>query len=929
MRTRHVLLCLAAIALVCGAWLAIAGEDAAPPPPSADPDLVDATFDRSDTATADASAPRDLDSVESPNQELAREEVEQGDATELMAALAEGPIVTVMRPTPDGKLAIAPGVEVAWIGVREGELRADQLPKSVMRPRGSEQPQRFGRKSRTGEEGTIRLPPLAEPTWVTAAEEGTFAIAQINPGQREMTLVLHPDETVTIVVTDDEGRGVAEAPLTIQKWIPERGPEERWSGITDKRGECVVRHFQFVPGQQTKGERFAVAVTAPQRQPSWLEFAPRPAPKEPLRLSLSGTRPLAVQIVHTSGAPILASMHVSLWLQRPTADPAPWRGILPEAFERLSQRKPRGSEPVVFPHAGHGTKLQPFLQIPGERAPRRLPEITLPDEASAPEPGEPFACTLTLPEDLVVLAMQPHAPEGTPLQMADIPWQLRKQLGPGLSGNLETCADGRADFVVPARLRGPESSQGPEAFDESPLVLMLRETLAPDLVLGAERPLGSLQRGERRDLGPIMLSPLPLLCKGRVTDDRGEPRKDAQVFVALAVDGNRRETWVPAPHLSKKAAEDGTFAIYAPTPHFAFRAQVRQDNEHFEAVSQPLSPGAHVELVTTRVGILQGRVIPPAGLPDNALTLTLTRDPAEQQEGKKQRPAQTPIRRRNGWFWLGNLEPGTYTATVTMRGLAAPLANFEGVRIQPGPNEDPRLLPLDLSQSLFRYSLRAVGPGGQPLSTIEGPILWRGRSPDGSPQFTAFRWQNGNANFFLPVPFAELVIVGPGIRATEVAVTPQTRDVVLDPIVPFPVELPGVRALAGPTRAIRVSAVFLGETGLPQGIGGQDQEKGEGFSFPRNQLGKAGGGWLDPADRTGLVVSRSGKYELTLRLYEGEARDGRQTQIPLGNHDVDVDGRTLRPLVLPVDPQLVQRALESMQAQGERGQNAPQRQSRR
>jgi len=156
---------------------------------------------------------------------------------------------------------------------------------------------------------------------------------------------------------------------------------------------------------------------------------------------------------------------------------------------------------------------------------------------------------------------------------------------------------------------------------------------------------------------------------------------------------------------------------------------------------------------------------------------------------------------------------------------------------------------------------------------------------------------------------------------TEVAVTPATRDVVVDPIVPFLVELPGVRSLAGPVRAIRVSAVFLGETGLPEGIGGQDQQKGEGFSFPRNQLGKSGGGWLDPADRTGLVVSRSGQYELTLRIYEGEARDGRQAAVPLGKHDVDVDGRAVRPLVLPVDAAQVQRALDSLNPQpGQDGQ---------
>ncbi len=927
MPTRLLLLCFAALTLLSGAWLVLGGEEVTLPPQDAD--FVDGTFDHADMATAEAAASRDRDAIDLDHRELERDEIERSDDAGLTTLATEGLIVMVMRPDPVANLKHVPGIEVAWVGVREGEQRAEQLPKSVMRPRSSEHPRLFGRKSRTGEEGTIRLPPVTEPIWVSAADEATFAINHVDPGTRQVVLVLLPDETLTIFVGDSHGRGVAEAPLTIQKWIQDRGPEERWTGKTDKLGQCLVRHFQLVPGQHSKGERFAVAVTAPQLQPSWLEFQARPAPKEPLRLTLVGTRPLSVQVVHKSGAPILASLHVSLWSQRPPTDDVPWGSLLPATFERLGQRKPRGSDPILFPHVGCGTKLRPFLQIPGERAPRKLPEIALPDEASSPDLSKPFQLTLTLPEDLVVLAMQPHGSDGEPLQMAEIPWQLRRQLGPGLSGSLETIEDGRADFIVPARMRGPESSASPEPYDASPLVLMLRETLAPELVLGAEKAIGSLRAGERRDLGPIVMAPLPLLCKGRVTDDRGEPRKGAQVLVAVAVAVPQGEHWIPAPHLQKQTADDGTFAIYASTPHFPFRLQTQQDNEHFEAISEPLSPGAHVELVTTRVGILQGRVIPPPGLPENALTLTLIRDPAEIQEGKKQRPAQTPIRRKNGWFWLGNLQPGTYSAIVTMRGIALPLAHFQGVRIAPGPNEDPRLLPLDVSQSLFCYSIRAVGPGGQPMPALEGPILWRGRLPDGSPQFTAFRWQNGAATFFLPVPFAELVIVGPGIRATEVAVTPQTRDVVVDPIVPFPVELPGVRSLAGPTRAIRVSAVFLGETGLPQGIGGQDQTKGEGFSFPRNQLGKAGGGWLDVADRTGLVVSRSGSYELTLRLYEGDAREGRQAAMPLGNHEVDVDGRTLRPLVLPIDLQHVQRLLDSMRPQNAPGQNAPQRPSRR
>jgi hypothetical protein len=826
----------------------------------------------------------------------------------------QGPVVTVMR-IEDGKPVIAPRVEVAWIGVGEGAEKARSLPKLELPPRKSEQPFAFGRKSLTSEDGTIQLPPLLEQTLIAARDGNLFAFATVDPGQANTHLLLALDETVTIRVLDENDRGVAQAPLTIQRGVPKIGFEERWSGFTNARGECLVRHFQFVRAAEKKGERYAVAVTAPQQQLSWLEFEPRPAPAEPLTLRLAGTRQLAVRVVHKSGAPILAPLQVWLWHRRSEAEAAAWRSALPDALERLEQQKPRGSDPMLFAHVGYGIKLQPILSIPGERSPRRLPEITMPSADAAPEGNNPFEVTLTLPDDVIVLALRTVDAEGAPLSMADIPWQLRKQQSAGLSGNLLTLEDGRADFLVTSLIQDYGPSKAPPPPDGLPVVLMLRETLAPDLVLGAEKALGALQRGERRDLGTIAMAPLPLLCEGRVVDDRGEPRANAAVFVSLAVSADRGENWQPAPHLQKSTNADGTFAFYAPTPLQPFRLETRGDNEYFAARTAPLSPGARIELRTTRTGVLQGRVIPPRNLPENALTLTLVRQPDGSELKPQRRPSQTPIRRKNGWFWLGGLEAGVYTATVTMRGLAAPLASIDGVRIAPGPNEDSRLSPLDLSQSLFRYELRAVAPSGQPLTAIEGPVLWRNRPPNGDPSFTAFRWQNGKATFFLPVPFAELVIVGPGIRSTEVAVTPSTRDVVIDPITPCLVELPGVRALAGPTRAIRVSAVFLGETGLPQGIGGQDQMKGEGFSFPRNQLGKSGGGWLDAADRTGLVVSQSGKYELTLRLYEGEARTGSQRAIPLGNWDVDVDGRSLRTLVLPVYLQQVQQALAQLQPQ--------------
>ena len=184
MRTHHLLQGLAALALVaCASWFAFAKEAEPPPPPSGNDAAAEAAFEPGEAAIADAAA-RDLDTEDPMAQESAREEIERApDEIPVEGEADEGPVVTVLRIDETGKPAPVPGIEVAWIGVREGDLRANELPTYEMRPRGSEQPHRFGRKSKTGEDGTIRLPPLTESTWVAAAQDNLFAIVQLNPGK--------------------------------------------------------------------------------------------------------------------------------------------------------------------------------------------------------------------------------------------------------------------------------------------------------------------------------------------------------------------------------------------------------------------------------------------------------------------------------------------------------------------------------------------------------------------------------------------------------------------------------------------------------------------------------------------------------------------------------------------------------------------------
>ena len=902
------LLLLAALALVAIAMLA--QGDGAPPPPVDDANVNDAISQGSDASIAEASATTgerlevDAD-VEPPAPEGSGRMAVDADDDE--PPPTEGPLVRVERRDAAGKPQPAADVEVAWVLLEEGNRRASELPAAQQRPRESEMPQQFGQKARTGSDGTLRLPPLLGDTCVAASATLLFAYQRVERRHKEVRLLLEPDETLTLLVIDGQDRRQKQVPRALSWTAENEPPNAFWRGLSDARGEAIVRHFQLVRPGGKNAERFVASIAAPLQEPSAVEFAARPAPADPVRLQLTATRSLAVAILHSRGAPLLAPLGLTLIAER-KLDPK-WAAMLPRGFDRLRADKRLGREPALFAHVGVGMTVRAYVRLPSEERPRDLGPIPIPSDDSGP-----LTVQLRLPDDVRVIALRATAADGSPLGNADLPWQLRLPRSPGQSGNLQTLADGSGDFLVP-------SEGDPNApLSADPMTLVLRETIDPTTVLGATVPLSVLVRGERRDLGTVAMKPEPLLARGRVVDDRGEPRINTRVHVELALQTDDGERWNPAPHLQKQTAEDGTFAFFAPAPTQQFRLVAASAGDHFTGLTGPLSPGAVVLLVQPRAGILQGRVIPPRDTPENSITLALVREDPTSQERRPTRPNSTPIRRRNGYFWLGNLQPGLYTATVAMRGLPSPLATFASVRIDPGTNEDGRLSPLDLSSSLHRYRLRAVSPNGQPLTALDGPILWQ-HQPAGAegPNFAAFRWQQGKADFFLPVAFADFVLVGQGFASTSVALAAGERDVLLQPITPYPIELPGVRSLAGPVRSIRVSAVFTGETGLPQGIGGQDQQKGEGFSFPRWQLGKSGGGWLDRADRTDLVVSRSGPHELTLRLYEGEARDGRQMAIPLGTHELLVDGSALRPLVLPVDFAQLQQALQSLAPRPDQG----------
>ncbi|MBL8754767.1 MAG: hypothetical protein JNK15_15795, partial [Planctomycetes bacterium] len=209
---------------------------------------------------------------------------------------------------------------------------------------------------------------------------------------------------------------------------------------------------------------------------------------------------------------------------------------------------------------------------------------------------------------------------------------------------------------------------------------------------------------------------------------------------------------------------------------------------------------------------------------------------------------------------------------------------------------------------------------------LDGPIVLRLQKPDGSWAETGFRWQKGRAELVTPSALADLVFFGRGHRTVRLTLAPGEHDVLLPTVRPAQVELPGLRGLCGPTRKVRISAILLGDTGLPGSLGGTDQRNGERFSFSRWDLGRSSGGWLGVTDTVEIPLLQDGKYQIRLRPHATDTERSLQGDLDLGVHELKVDGFDV--VRVDLDPTAVLAMLQQLDqnqanAQNGRGRNAP------
>ncbi len=919
MRSGLVLLALCLIAGAGGiSWLAN-GSDTPPPvaPASATPAEA-AAGPETPAVAADATAGPEVERVDA-EPEMAADgggEEQENDRSEVLPDQRRAPRVQVVRGQPPVPVA---GAEVLFVTHAEATRRLGDKSRSMSRP---EWPEAVGQRAISGPDGIVQLPG-AEAQWLVAARSGgEFAFRAVPPRDRTFPMVLVADEQVVLAAQHADERPAAGVPLAVAQQVGANEARLVWRGEAGPDGRAVLAHFQLVrdPQQAKPDERFAALPLVPGA--TAVEFSGRPAVSDAVKLVLPQLGSARVQLVDHRGKPLLSPAAVGIAGTAPPALAAGSALKLPRGILNQRADKPVGAEPVLIPFHQVGAELKAYARFPADRRPAEvgpLPGPTRPDEVI--DVTLPLAGVHAVIAGCLMAGDQPWT--GGPVQAAL--WRADRDV---MAMDLHAIADGSFDVVLAQRTDATEYWLEVRAARQGP---------APDggvmavERLGARVRVPAIRGGTRIELGTIQLGVLPVLVGGLVLDDAGAAVASAGIQVQQQSPPREgqdpEQAWRALPLLRASTKADGTFAIDGVLP--PGRLRVRADTDRHFADSLPLhSQGQQVRITIMRNGILRGRVLLPDWIADNAVSLQL--QPFDESLRKANTRAVELARAGGGRFTIEPLHQGRYDARVLLRNVPEPLAVIPDVFVTPGDVDDPRLRPLDLRQAIFRYRLRAVDAAGQPFA-IDGPILARFHKLDGTAAEAGFRWQKGRAELITGGTTLDLVCFGRGHRTARVQLSPGDHDVVLPALRPALVELPGLRALCGPTRRVRISALLQGDTGLPAALGGVDQRTGEQFGFARWDLGRSSGGWLGHTDTVEIPLMASGKYQLLLRPHATDTERSPQGSLDLGTFELDADNGAFRPVrvnldtaaVLQVLQQLDQRHAQALLQQERARQNRP------
>ncbi|MEW6072857.1 MAG: carboxypeptidase-like regulatory domain-containing protein [Planctomycetota bacterium] len=586
-----------------------------------------------------------------------------------------------------------------------------------------------------------------------------------------LLLRLFPQLSVRVV---DEAR-------TPQPGIPvglrfgaEESHEYRGSVATQAPHGIAVLSYIGAMAWMEGGTSLRVGLAVPLPEPVEATLDAANPPIAPIELVLPAFGFLEVHLIRLEDEEPAKGIVVSLLLPRP-----------PEEIE---------GDPLEeeFPEWRDSRRYQRFvagLFAPGEDT-RRLPVglgLDLEVEARSPAGEEGVrraVCGPSLAGGVVrvEIALEELEPvlvgrivdeEGRPLAATRFAAKLRT-VGSGYSGtsgtDVRTDGEGRFRYV----LRGRRFVEGTRTL-----------TLVPAIPPGAESTteprevrldLSVVLPPGKRDVGDLVLAPVPLLVAGRVVDELGSALAEARVSLAIEDRPDERFPlrWIPAGGVEPTRTDgEGRFEIRG-IPDREGPLGLQAEHElHATGETVRFPPGdREAVVVLARGGRIEGRILLDPEAPEVRVEAG-----AESADSDGRRSA---IPDADGAFDVPSLRPGFYRVSVRLRRSDTIVREVPGVEVRPGEvTVDPRLAAVDLRGSLRRFVLAIVDPAGSPISDV-----WASHGAPGAGEeargFASAR-EDGRVEIETHLPTVDIQLEAPGFRTTRLADVTSDQTVALLP----------------------------------------------------------------------------------------------------------------------------------------------------
>lgn len=822
-----------------------------------------------------------------------------------------------------------------------------------------------GERFRTDSQGRVELPPVREEwAMMTARRPGLYGYAWVRRQHREVeTIILQPDETLTVKVVDGEDRPVAGVPVGVVQHVPEKEDVDKlWEQLKQVRDykAKVEEYIRNNPGQReaaqgrmkdirkkeaylTKALREAKAGDAKKdgdgRNAARAEkFKPRITERPERRARrLTGDDGIAVfrhfQIYRHEReewwpAHLVDKFEAALLmpLQRPETREFTGRPVPAETIEL--RMPPTGSIALrtvdldgrPFTHPVHAQlRIDDPLAVPWSRVDGRK------------EQNDP---AIVFPFSGLGLMLTAHCR----LDDNDFRWNLPAFYGPSspgeritidmivapeagmlhgrvLDGSGVSLAGVRPSFLISShagRLEGEEIVLGASGRfhlpfhvrepHASPFRLEIRrEDVNP--TVGTAMTLQTLTEGQVTDLGDLRIDALGLIANGTVVDDREQPIEGATVKLQREreVGGKQpRLEFVDADFTRCRTDENGCFELFGELEPGRYRLRAEAE-EHFPAESADLDPDEECDLILDRKSRVLGTVLTPDWMPSQSVRVRLesAADPAQSRDD------QVHDYEGKTYIYFDWVRPGIYNVLIRTQDFPDPFLRVDMLEVLPGEQGiHPRLEDLDLGAFLHRFEVVAADQDGNPIKP-DRPLVAQIVRPDGEIGFVGFPWKNGRAEIFSVSSQLDVWPESRGYHAEPTVVVQGRSEIRFLRIPPVEVHVPGLRRIVGETPvwiAMTRQRARNADSNTPDEL-----EIWDGSS---ERIAKwHGGGRMSYAQMgedeiARIELSRDGIYRLD--AYIG----GRKTRLDFGTAEVELEPGEKPPRVtVTVDAEKVQSAI--------------------